>query len=253
MLNWLVDVTESLSAIRKLSEKSLELSKNNNREATEILKGQLIAKTEELTSLWKTMSYPEADLSTIRRHVVFAQEVDFEDILRKDVYAIEDKARQYALASTGKEGDGSLVYLLHPSVIEASLEHYRTKKFRNAVFDGVLSVFDLIRKRSGLDLDGTKLIEKTFSLDAPYLIVSDLDTESGKNEQKGFLQILSGVYVGIRNPKAHTLNHDLDSFKSAQYLIMWSLLARRIDEAKLTDLARREILSSRHAKKSKKP
>lgn len=46
------------------------------------------------------------------------------------------------------------------------------------------------------------------------------------------MQILVGAYLGIRNPKAHSLNHDLDPEKAAQYLIFSSLLARRIYEAK---------------------
>jgi hypothetical protein len=46
------------------------------------------------------------------------------------------------------------------------------------------------------------------------------------------MQILVGAYLGIRNPKAHSLNHDLDPEKAAQYLIFASLLARRIYEAK---------------------
>jgi len=45
------------------------------------------------------------------------------------------------------------------------------------------------------------------------------------------MQILAGSYLGIRNPKAHSLNHDLDAEKAAQYLIFASLLARRIYEA----------------------
>jgi hypothetical protein len=48
------------------------------------------------------------------------------------------------------------------------------------------------------------------------------------------MQILVGTYLGIRNPKAHSLNHDLDAERAAQYLIFASLLARRIYEAKDT-------------------
>jgi uncharacterized protein (TIGR02391 family) len=57
-------------------------------------------------------------------------------------------------------------------------------------------------------------------------------TESGKNDQKGFLQIYQGAFLGVRNPKAHSLAHDLDQIKAAQYLVFASLLARRVDEAK---------------------
>lgn len=59
------------------------------------------------------------------------------------------------------------------------------------------------------------------------------DSESGQNDQKGFLQIFNGAYQGIRNPKAHSLNHDLDQNKAAQYLVFASLLIRRVEEAKV--------------------
>ena len=53
--------------------------------------------------------------------------------------------------------------------------------------------------------------------------------------KKGFMQILKGAFQGVRNPKAHTLAHDLTEPTAAQYLIFASLLARRIEEAKAID------------------
>lgn len=40
-------------------------------------------------------------------------------------------------------------------------------------------------------------------------------------------------FQDVRNPKAHSLTHDLDDRKAAQYLIFASLLARRLDESKI--------------------
>jgi hypothetical protein len=64
------------------------------------------------------------------------------------------------------------------------------------------------------------------------LIVSDLSTESGRSDQKGFIQILQGAYLSVRNPKAHSLKTDLNTESAAQYLVFASLLARRIDRSK---------------------
>ncbi len=68
------------------------------------------------------------------------------------------------------------------------------------MLNALVAVFDLIRRRTGLDRDGAQLIAKAFSLETPKLVFSNLDTESGKNDQKGFIQILQGAYLGIRNP-----------------------------------------------------
>jgi uncharacterized protein (TIGR02391 family) len=96
----------------------------------------------------------------------------------------------------------------------------------------------LIRARTGLDLDGADLVGRVFSLTDPVLILSELSTESGKNDQKGFIQILQGAYLGIRNPKAHSLITDLGIESTAQYLVFESLLARRVEEAKFGNIVR---------------
>jgi uncharacterized protein (TIGR02391 family) len=75
-----------------------------------------------------------------------------------------------------------------------------------------------------------------FSIENPLLILSELQTESGKNDQKGFMQIFKGAYQGIRNPKAHSLASDLDSVKAGQYLVFASLMVRRVEEATKTSI-----------------
>jgi uncharacterized protein (TIGR02391 family) len=122
-------------------------------------------------------------------------------------------------------------FLLHPMIIEHALPLYRNGHLREAVLDAIVAIFDLIRKRTGLKGDGDALVEAAFSLQRPLLILSELDSPSGKNDQKGFIQIFKGAFQGIRNPKAHSLSHDLTRLKAAQYLVFASLLARRIDEA----------------------
>jgi uncharacterized protein (TIGR02391 family) len=92
--------------------------------------------------------------------------------------------------------------------------------------NAIVAVFDLLRARTGLDKDGALLVAEALSLERPRLIISTLSTESGQSEQKGFIQILQGAYLGVRNPKAHSLTSDLDVVKAAQYLVFASLLAR---------------------------
>lgn len=121
--------------------------------------------------------------------------------------------------------------LLHPSILESSYAQFRAGHYRDAVLNSIVAIFDLIRRRSGLDKDGSNLVNEAFSLDHPLLVFSNLDSESGQNDQKGFMEILRGAYQGIRNPKAHSLYSDLDEHKAAQYLVFASLLARRVTEA----------------------
>jgi len=130
-------------------------------------------------------------------------------------------------------GDLLFEQLLHPVISEHALPQYKDGHLRDAVLNSITAVFDLIRQKTGLSEDGNKLIGKAFSIEKPYLVLSEIESESGKSDQQGFMQIFMGVYLGIRNPKAHSLVHDLDQIKAAQYLVLASLLARRIEEAKL--------------------
>lgn len=121
--------------------------------------------------------------------------------------------------------------LLHPIIQKSSYKHYQDGHLRDAVLNSVVAIFDYIREKTGLAEDGDKLIGQAFSLNDPFVVLSELHSESGQNDQKGFMQIYKGAYQGIRNPKAHSLVHDLTEQKAAQYLVFASLLARRIEEA----------------------
>lgn len=116
--------------------------------------------------------------------------------------------------------------------MEHSYQLYRDDHLREAVLNSVTALFDFIRSRTKLKEDGDRLIGQVFSLDNPLLILTELETESGQNDQKGFMQMFKGAYQGVRNPKAHSLTHDLTPEKAAQYLVLASLLIRRVEEAK---------------------
>lgn len=123
----------------------------------------------------------------------------------------------------------------------AAIRHYEANDFRNAVLDAITAVFDKIRERTGIDQDGERLINQVFSVGAPVLILSEVDTQSGQNDQSGFADIFRGFYRGVRNPKAHSLVHDLDATKAGQHLVLASILMRRVVEANLAARADKGI------------
>lgn len=136
------------------------------------------------------------------------------------------------------QGDEEMLFLsqlLHPLIIEHSWPQFQNGQLRDAVLNAFIAIGDLIRSTTGLEQDGKPLAEQALSIRNPYLILSTLESESGRNDQVGFMQIISGAFQGVRNPKAHSLQHDLTPVKAAQYLVFASLLARRISEAKKCD------------------
>ncbi|MCB5206572.1 TIGR02391 family protein [Methylovorus mays] len=132
-----------------------------------------------------------------------------------------------------QENLADFTFLLHPRILQSSLKLFESGHLREAVLNSMTAVFDVIRQRTEIaDEDGDRLIGKVFSLESPYLIFSEIDTESGRSDQKGFIQIFKGAYQGIRNPNAHTLDHALTNKRAAQYLILASLMIQRVEDAK---------------------
>jgi uncharacterized protein (TIGR02391 family) len=158
------------------------------------------------------------------------------DIVEQVIPKIEDAIDHYYSNQVQSDLTVSILDLLHPTVIESSYNLFRQGHYRQAVFDAFVAVFDLIRTRTRLDADGSNLVGQVFSLETPILAIADLSTESGKNEQKGFLQMQQGAYLGIRNPKAHSLQLDPNKIAAAQNLVFASLLARRVEDAKLVTI-----------------
>jgi uncharacterized protein (TIGR02391 family) len=229
--NWYVEIQKLLRSIRR---KALEAAAARREDQEELaVKINEYAKLDFVTlqARWSE-KLPAAQLgSDLARHLHFGELHDYVDILLRDIPRIEEVLDEWLLEQEQSPRSANFRALLHPAVSRHALPHFDAGHLREAVLNGVLAVFDLLRERTGLDGDGAVLVSQALSLENPKLIFSELSTESGRNDQKGFLQILQGAYLGIRNPKAHSLRHDLTEFAAAQYLIFASLLARRIEEA----------------------
>lgn len=157
------------------------------------------------------------------------------DRAAKFIELIDNKLRNHLEPTPPEPKDeyAFLKSLLHPTVIASSWLQFEAHQYRDAVLNAFVAIGDLIRSRTGLPQDGKQLIEQAFSLGSPKLLLGNLATESGKNEQLGFLAMMVGAYTAIRNPKAHSLEHDLDVHKTIHYLFLASLLSRRIADAGL--------------------
>lgn len=154
-----------------------------------------------------------------------------EGVLSKDVAQFEHEDDEEEKTKKENERLVCLAELLHPWIMEHAFQQYRNGYLRDAVLNAFISIGDLLRERSGVALDGSALATSALSLKDPKLVLSELESESGRNDQLGFMQIIQGSFIGIRNPKAHSIRHDLTEQKAAQYLVLASLLARRIAEA----------------------
>jgi uncharacterized protein (TIGR02391 family) len=147
------------------------------------------------------------------------------------VAELENQIDDWYKENESSDIDAAVIQLIHPRIISSAYSQYRQSMFRDAVFNAITTVFDFIRERTAVDKDGEDLINHAFLNSPPKLIFSTLETDSGTNEQRGISQILKGLFQGVRNPKAHTLNIQMDKIGTLQYLVTMSLLMRRLDGA----------------------
>ena len=232
MIEWYVQTKKLLRALgRKAADARAKCEKDNDT-AADALKGYMLTDLQQLRAHWLGR-YSDDDhaFRNLGRHVGFCMAKDCADIVAFDLPELEERAEAYLQRDAARQKIG-FEDLLHPAITQSSYELYRNGHLREAVLNSITALFDHIRRRAKRNEDGDKLIGQVFSLDKPLLTLSELETESGRNDQKGFIQIFKGAYQGIRNPKAHSMTHDLTEMKAAQYLVFASLLARRIDEAR---------------------
>jgi len=87
----------------------------------------------------------------------------------------------------------------------------------------------LVKDSAGRELDGAALMNTAFSPQSPIIRLTKLETDSDRSEQQGYMQIMAGSMIGIRNPKAHA-NLDPPSSKALHLICLASLLLHRLDE-----------------------
>lgn len=233
MLDWYIEVSELLRDISDTAEAIRKRLLDDKGKSMSIftIKGDLNRLTPKLKKIWGAAGRDIDELSNVLRHLgLDAREL--KEATDFDIPGLITIAKKHAKDAQIKNEKLSFYDLLHPEIQRHALHHFINGHLREAVLNSVMAITEMIRSRTNSTLDGQQLANETFSSDRPRLIFSEIETESGKSDQKGFMQIFAGMYVGIRNPKAHTLTHNLNQTTAAQYLIFASLLARRIDEAK---------------------
>jgi uncharacterized protein (TIGR02391 family) len=154
-----------------------------------------------------------------------------EDILSLDKVNLQEIDDQQEKEIRSSKKLYFLAELLHPWIVEHAFEQYRSGHFRDAVLNAFIALGNLIRDKTGIQLDGAALATQALSVKEPRIILSELESESGRNEQIGFMHIIQGSFIGIRNPLVHSIHHDLTEDKAAQYLVLASLLAQKITDA----------------------
>jgi uncharacterized protein (TIGR02391 family) len=104
-----------------------------------------------------------------------------------------------------------------------------------AVFEATKGLAERIRQMAGLDLDGFRLVEAAFAIgtSGPMVAINSLRSDTDRNEQSGFMNIMKGIFSAFRNPAAHEpkILWHVSEPDALDLLSMLSLVHRRLDAA----------------------
>jgi len=123
---------------------------------------------------------------------------------------------------------------VHEEIIKYCDAELLDENYFYAVFEAMKGVADRVRSLSGLETDGAKLFETAFSTKKPVLAINTLNTETDINEQKGFTNILIGLFGSVRNPTAHTpkIKWPMTEHDALDILSTLSFVHRKLDKAR---------------------
>lgn len=140
-----------------------------------------------------------------------------------------------AIARASNLREHLLLRKVHADVLRYCREELLVDNYFHTVFEATKSVADKIRNLSGLKSDGSELVDEAFSFKSaiPYLALSSLQTESEQSEQRGFMNLLKGLFGTFRNTTAHApkITWRIEEQDALDILSLVSLVHRRLDAA----------------------
>lgn len=104
----------------------------------------------------------------------------------------------------------------------------------HAVLEATKSIASKLRVQTGLTGDGATLVDAALCGSQPILAINALSTESEWNEQRGFANLVKGVFGMFRNTTAHEARilWQMSISDAEDLLSMASLIHRRLDAAR---------------------
>lgn len=120
----------------------------------------------------------------------------------------------------------------HSALIKYCRVELLQNNYFHSVFEANKGLFAHIRELSGCAGDGYNLIEKVFSSN-PVLIINNFQSESEKDEHRGFCNLLKGLCSMFRNPSAHEpkISWEINEQDALDILGIISYCHRRLDNS----------------------
>ncbi len=151
--------------------------------------------------------------------------------IQRALEALRDKA-----VENEKENHGAFPEYwtyVHPEIQRVSEKAMTFGMYAEAVEAAFKEVNVHVKRKTGSEKDGVKLMQWAFSPDSPVLRVEEgVKTQSGKDTQTGYMYMFSGAISAIRNPKAHE-NMFISREDALRKLYFASMLMFKLDASDL--------------------
>jgi len=122
---------------------------------------------------------------------------------------------------------------LHKDLLRFCGAELLQDNYFHAVLEATKSVASKVRSMTGLNSDGSRLIDDAFGGTSPILKINAFKTDTDKSEQKGFVNLAKGLFGTFRNPTAHApkIEWDLEEQDALDLFTLASYVLRRIDNS----------------------
>jgi uncharacterized protein (TIGR02391 family) len=127
---------------------------------------------------------------------------------------------------------------VHADVLSYCRAELLQQNYFHAVLEAVKSIAAKMRGLSGLQSDGAELVQAAFGLpkdgSPPLLAINGLQSDTDRGEQRGFANLLIGLFGTVRNPLAHNpkVEWPMEENDALDILTLASLVHRKLDGAR---------------------
>lgn len=127
---------------------------------------------------------------------------------------------------------------VHADVLHYCRAELLQQNYFHAVLEAVKSIAAKIRSLSGLQSDGAELAQGAFGVpkdgSPPILAINSLKSDTDRGEQRGFINLLIGLFGTVRNPLAHNpkVEWPMEEGDALDILTLASLIHRKLDRAR---------------------
>lgn len=118
------------------------------------------------------------------------------------------------------------------SLRSATRRLYLDGHYARSVEEAYKCLDHAVMVKSKVSLYGVPLIQRVFSENNPVLKINEMRTRSQCDEQAGYMMVLSGCMMGIRNPRAHEYQLWDSPDTALELIILANHLMRIIGQSK---------------------